>query len=442
MKLCWILVLVFFLSLGVDLIPQGTCQNTSIADINVYPTISGIDFKNGIVTFSNLLLSIDANESFIVYVFTTALPSPTLGDNRTTYDNQTGIYSLFQPEFSNGFQLKFSLGGCLTLVDDRLECGIAIGLNVTSNLGTKKVYPSLDFSLQNDWDVNATIKEATSQEASQYALYGMYAINQSIAASNLTQFYVVKIDVTRKPNLNNFIFYWIPPILVFLLLLTSLKLVIERNLENSLLVYVSTTIFAFGYLSTLRDITPPMVTSLEGLTLIDVSLSFIFSITSILRRRPKQHEEQTRGSGMSEKEPKGEILELIRLVDNQKGKLFRPTDFIYRWSSFLFILVVLYAFVEPILVFYTPSPTDKAILVLSLFAVITALLSIIIPFAKETIVLKSFKRLEMCVEENKKPLLKALIKIKSKNTEFSLEQIYNMNKDMFTIEKLMEKLYD
>jgi hypothetical protein len=42
--------------------------------------------------------------------------------------------------------------------------------------------------------------------------------------------------------------------------------------------------------------------------------------------------------------------------------------------------------------------------------------------------------------DNDKLLLKALIKIKSKNEEFSLEQIYDMNPSMFTKEKLMEKL--
>jgi len=39
-------------------------------------------------------------------------------------------------------------------------------------------------------------------------------------------------------------------------------------------------------------------------------------------------------------------------------------------------------------------------------------------------------------------LLKALIKIKAKNPEFDLEQIYNMNKPMFTKEKLLEKLFE
>jgi hypothetical protein len=447
MKLCWIFILVFFLSLGIDLIPQGTCQNTGIVDINAYPTISGIDFKNGIVTFSNLYLRIDANESFIVYIFTTALPTPTMGDSRTTYDNKTGIYSLSQQEFSNGFQLKFSLGEDWThwtLINDRLECGIAIGLNITSSVGAKNVYPTLDFSLQNDWDTNATIKEATSQEASQYALYGTYAINQSIALSGLTQFYVVKIDVTRKPNLNNFLLYWSPLLLVFILLLVSLKLVIERDLANSLLVYVSTAIFAFGYLQTLRDITPPMMTSLEVLTLVDVSLSFILSITSILRRRPKEHKEQTGGSGMNEKEPKDEILELIQLIDRYKCYLFKWYDVFSGMIPILFAILVSYIVIEPVLIFGTMSNIDRISGALALTAIVIALFSLTAQFLRENIVSVNFKRILKlsCVEEDKKPLLKALIKIKANNREFDLKQIYGINASMFTREKLIEKLYD
>jgi hypothetical protein len=45
-------------------------------------------------------------------------------------------------------------------------------------------------------------------------------------------------------------------------------------------------------------------------------------------------------------------------------------------------------------------------------------------------------------EENRKILLKALIKIKAKNPEFDLQQIYNMNPSMFTKERLLERLYE
>ncbi|MGB8779783.1 MAG: hypothetical protein WCD81_03940 [Candidatus Bathyarchaeia archaeon] len=450
------MVLVFFLSLGIGLVPKSTCQNTDNVDITIYPNISDIDFKNGIVTFSNLYLEIDANESFAVGIFTTALQSPSWIDNRATYDNKTGLYSLNQEEFPNGRQLKFSLKEDLThwtLINDRLECGIAIGLNITSSLGVKNVYPGLNFPLQDNWNVTATITEATPAEASQYALYGMHAINQSISSSNLTQFYVIKIDVIRiSVGIN--VVYWIPLLFMLALLFASLKLVRERDLENSLLVYISVDIFGFGYLLTLMNITPSVITSIDILTLVDVSLSFVFSIWAIFRHPAKGDKKKIKSEKvysetqnknvkpMGEEQTTDEILKLIRLVDNQKDKLFRARDLIYSWSFIFLAIFVLYLFVEPILLFSTPSSTDKAILTLSFVTVIVAILALIVPFSKETIILKSFKRLEMCVEEDKKPLLKALIKIKSKNNEFCLEQIYNMDKGMFTKEELIKRLYE
>ena len=53
----------------------------------------------------------------------------------------------------------------------------------------------------------------------------------------------------------------------------------------------------------------------------------------------------------------------------------------------------------------------------------------------------NFKKLEKSVEDDKKFLLKALIKMKYKNKEFSLEQAYKLNPDRFTQKKLIEVLY-
>lgn len=448
-------------------------------DVNAYVTVSDVDFKNGVLTFPSLYLSIDANESFIVYVFTTALPSPTLGDSRTTYDNKTGIYSLSQQEFTNGLQLKFNLEG-LSFVTDRLECGIAIGLNVTANTGAKNVYPDLNFPLRDDWNITATITEATGQEASQYALYGMYAINQSIAASNLTQFYVIKIDVTRTFNLKNVV-YWIPPIFMLLLLFVSLLLIYEKDLANSLLVYVSVNIFAFGYLLTLRDITPPLLTSIEILTLVDVSLSFVLSIGAILwhfaKRKVfdsrKQMEnlkeelgqedenkaanEKTENEGQDkkqiEKQTTKTILDIIRLIDRNKKILFQRFDLFRGQMRFptitfagLFALVWGYEFILTILLTLqgrtdiTTAASEITIL-LSLMGAIIAGLSLLSHYFEENIVKVNYDRLKKCVIDKNKPFLMALVKMKAKNPEFTLKQIYDMNKSLFTTEKLLETVY-
>jgi uncharacterized protein YajQ (UPF0234 family) len=84
-----------------------------------------------------------------------------------------------------------------------------------------------------------------------------------------------------------------------------------------------------------------------------------------------------------------------------------------------------------------------------LTSVVLASFSILAKFAEETVVEANFKRMvKLCsdegkkLEENEKPLLKALIKTKVKHREFDLEQIYNMNPSMFTREKLLEILYE
>jgi len=50
-------------------------------------------------------------------------------------------------------------------------------------------------------------------------------------------------------------------------------------------------------------------------------------------------------------------------------------------------------------------------------------------------------RKDQIVNRNNEPLLKSLVVMKTKQVEVNLEQIYSMNKDLFTVEKLLEKLY-
>jgi len=146
---------------------------------------------------------------------------------------------------------------------------------------------------------------------------------------------------------------------------------------------------------------------------------------------------------LSEKQAKDEILELIRLVDRNKSKLFKPLDIFLgdAFFSFISILILLF-FIEIFLMFGDASATDKIVVALSFVAIATAIFSLLGEVGEENIVRVNFNRLEKCVEDNKKPLLKALIKTKAKNREFGLEQICSMNPSMFTREKLLERLYE
>jgi hypothetical protein len=46
------------------------------------------------------------------------------------------------------------------------------------------------------------------------------------------------------------------------------------------------------------------------------------------------------------------------------------------------------------------------------------------------------------VEEDEKPLLKALVRMKAKNREFDLGRIYDGNPSMFAKEELLAELYE
>ena len=68
-------------------------------------------------------------------------------------------------------------------------------------------------------------------------------------------------------------------------------------------------------------------------------------------------------------------------------------------------------------------------------------------FEKETgkaSIIGNYNRLKKnkTVNDSNKPLLRSLITMKTKQKEINLEQIYNMNKGMFTEERLLEKLYE
>ena len=137
------------------------------------------------------------------------------------------------------------------------------------------------------------------------------------------------------------------------------------------------------------------------------------------------------------------IIRLIHLVDSNKSKLFRSLDFFRGNSTFPFITIMVFLGLIEIYLFFGDAPSaDKITIAISFLAFAVAYLSLSAYFAEANIVEVNFKRLERCVEENEKPLLKALIKIKAKHTEFDLEQIHNMNPSMFAEEELLEKLYD
>ena len=143
---------------------------------------------------------------------------------------------------------------------------------------------------------------------------------------------------------------------------------------------------------------------------------------------------------MSGKATEDEILELIQLVDHNFE--FNPYyAFFHGNMAYPFVsFIALIAIVEVYL--FTAPTHERIVTALAFLAVSIAFLSLMSRFIEKNIVDMNFERFGMCVEGDKKPLLKALIKMKTKNHEIELEQIYNLNKSIFSKEKLLERLYE
>lgn len=145
---------------------------------------------------------------------------------------------------------------------------------------------------------------------------------------------------------------------------------------------------------------------------------------------------------MSEKQPQDEILELIRWVDKQECKLFKRSD-AFHGSALLLIAIGVWLFVIVILLLFgSISVVDKTIIGLTFAGVVLAVFTLLAQFGRESIVEANFdKALKLRqFNPNERILLKALIKIKAKNSEFELEELYDKDKAIFTKEKLLERL--
>jgi hypothetical protein len=151
---------------------------------------------------------------------------------------------------------------------------------------------------------------------------------------------------------------------------------------------------------------------------------------------------------MSDKATKEEILELIQWIDSHESSLFRPYDFFSGWGRTLALLFVLLFIIAEIMNFVTASATERISISLTSVAVFIAFISIVIQTGESNIVEGRFKKAlkSRTFDDKQKLLVKALIKIKSKNDEFKLGLIYERNKaangDMFTEKRLLEKLYE
>jgi hypothetical protein len=137
-----------------------------------------------------------------------------------------------------------------------------------------------------------------------------------------------------------------------------------------------------------------------------------------------------------------EILELIRLVD----KKYKKGVWDIVWNSSFFIMVLILILYIPVAV-YVGSIKDigeQLKITIPFFALIVAFFALVDREIDKGSIQGNYKKLskDKTVNKSNSHLLKSLIKMKSKQKDISLEQIYNEHPEMFTKEKLLEKLYE
>ena len=147
----------------------------------------------------------------------------------------------------------------------------------------------------------------------------------------------------------------------------------------------------------------------------------------------------------SEKNKDNMILELIQLVDS-KYKMSQWYRIANPYFMMLIILIIALAVGRVYVEIYLGEPRDVADDLAIMISIFVLLIAFLAAFEKEEergLVNGNFKKLkrDRIVNRNNEPLLKSLIIMKTNQPEASLEQIYGMNKNMFTMEKLLERLY-
>lgn len=135
------------------------------------------------------------------------------------------------------------------------------------------------------------------------------------------------------------------------------------------------------------------------------------------------------------------ILKLIKYID-------RPDNAIQSIDAFKgenrFPIVALFLLITAtviLLLFAKMDVVSIVVILLTLLVVSIGYLTFLGQTEEKNIIDVNLKRMWAFPNNDERPIFKALIIMKFKNKEFTLEQIYNMHREMFTKEKLLEMLY-
>ncbi len=131
------------------------------------------------------------------------------------------------------------------------------------------------------------------------------------------------------------------------------------------------------------------------------------------------------------RQPEDKILELVRWVDEHEEQVIRNQDIFSNWKgALLFAVGATFAVVE-LLNFITSTTFDKIFTLLTLIVIFLAFVSIVAQTTELNIIEVRVKRASKIGKftDREKPLLKALIKIKSKNKELKLSALYALDRE-------------
>jgi hypothetical protein len=142
------------------------------------------------------------------------------------------------------------------------------------------------------------------------------------------------------------------------------------------------------------------------------------------------------------------IDDLIQKIDTDKS-LFTPRDEFHGWGSHLFIIGVLvfFTFVINLLPDSIASSIQQITITIAIIALIITYISFIGRGMENNVVEANFgkviKKLNIAEEEEEERLLlRALLEMKVMYSKYKLGIVKKMHPEMFTKEKLLEKLYE
>jgi len=309
-------VLTLVLALSVFLLPNGSCHEANSLRINAAIDIDDIDFKQGNLHQSAVYISINVNTSFCIVLFSPSPSDDNIPDARLNYSN--GHYYLSRQYYSDGLEIDFFFGEW-TFINDRLECGLVIGIDVTTDESTLDLFVDLDPTLRKEWEANGDITKVSEDKATRYVAFGISTIRSEVRNYDLKELFLLKVQIIRKLNAET-VLNWLLPTAVLCFLLASVLIMLKVGVAISPVLYLYVAFPTIAHLSFLNEITPPLMTSIEWLTVSDITLCFAFAIATVVlryKRREKETEMQKETRNVDKKHAH-ELAEYAKLIKKER----------------------------------------------------------------------------------------------------------------------------